>query len=403
MFKLVPEFTLEHVVTGEKTLKDITLYKEGVEIIPGYSGLSDFVSLNDNQRQRLLNTLKHLKSKYDYLIIDNPAGINSAVLSYIKLSDNNILIITPEPTSLTDAFSLIRVANKNIGQKLFHVIVNNVKSKNQADAIFKRFSMAVDKYIGSPVNYLGHIAADELMTSSICMQNPVVLQHPTARSCECFEEICRNVISLPAAASKKCTTEQQADATPRIQPDFSTQSEPLSDNPHQDTTERSETTPTLKTLQNEITRVFSDNIYGQADLKEFVRNINTAYSNRFNNTTADLASEIHKAVISAPLTEPSLRNLLMTLHSIYLTQYGQASPSNDSITEQSSGQHFNAHESIDYVIKLLQQENLSHFQKQLNQVSREKHSLKLIPESAKEKTTHHELLDSIRYATMTER
>ena len=123
MLKLVPQFTLHHVISGQKTLNDVTLHKAGIHIIPGASGLTDFISLTADQQQRLLNTMRDLKSKYDYLIIDNPAGINENVLSYIKFSDYGIIVISPEPTSLTDAFALIRVLQKRGNKKLLNVIV----------------------------------------------------------------------------------------------------------------------------------------------------------------------------------------------------------------------------------------------------------------------------------------
>ena len=88
MLKLIPEFTLEHVLSGEKSLNDITLHKAGLHVIPGASGISSFVSLAVKQQQRLIQSLQEMKNKYDYLIIDNPAGISENVLSYIKLSNH---------------------------------------------------------------------------------------------------------------------------------------------------------------------------------------------------------------------------------------------------------------------------------------------------------------------------
>ena len=175
MLKLAPESTLEQVISGKKSLNDIILHKAGINVIPGASGLSDFISLAPAQQKRLQATMLELKSNYDYLLIDNSAGITENVLSYIKFSDSGIIVITAEPTSLTDAFALVRVLQKRGNTKKLNVIVNNVSSKSYALKIYQRFAAAVKKHIGCDLNYLGGIVSDELIPQSICDQNPIVL------------------------------------------------------------------------------------------------------------------------------------------------------------------------------------------------------------------------------------
>lgn len=399
MLKLVPEFTLEHVISGEKTLAEITLYKDGIEIVPGYSGLSDFISLTTEQRQRLIKALQQLKSKYDYLLIDNPAGISKTVLSFIKFSSINIIVITAEPTSLTDAFSLIRVASKSTGQKNFQILINKVKNKQQADSIFKRFSMAVEKHIGFPVEYLGHVISDELVTSSICTQNPVILEHPKSAASYCFEDICRSLLSLQTFSSskKRLPITAQAEAPSTDQTDFSGHV----------CTDRFNNQPasakkihSVELLQKEMLQLISDESQPQEILKQAVVKINTAYSDRFGDTENNLSSDLFKNIDNTTLPEPSLRNLIMTLHSQYQDQYGSFSVKAPSHSSQSATENSFTEKSLDHVIKLLQKEKLSHLQQLINQDSQSP-QLPLAEEEIKP-NKQSELLDSLKYAALTD-
>ncbi|MDH5518548.1 MAG: MinD/ParA family protein [Gammaproteobacteria bacterium] len=396
MLKLVPEFTLEQVISGEKTLSEITLYKEGIEIIPGYSGLSDFVSLSKDQRQRLIQALQQLKSKYDYLLIDNPAGISQTVLSFIKFSTNNIIVITPEPTSLTDAFSLIRVASKSTGQKHFQILLNQVTNRQQADSVFKRFSMAVEKHIGLTVSYLGHIISDDLVTASICMQNPVVLEHPGSAAAYCFEEICKKLLSLPGHNNSQSiseTTFAPAAATPQTQP---TTSSSL----NRADTSREQPPTTIESLQDELLGLIADDKQSQQGLKQALISINAAYIKRFGETDQVLSGLLEHAVNTSTVAEPALRNLLTSLYSQYQEKYGSLAENTATTTGQSASENAFTEKSLDHVIKLLQDQKLSHLQQLINQ----KQQTPQLPQQHDntENSAQAGLRDSIKYAAMTD-
>lgn len=396
MLKLNPEFTLEHVISGEKTLEQITLHKNGIQVIPGYSGLSDFISLNNEQRQRLLKTLRDLKVQYDYLIIDNPAGISKNVLSYIQFSDHNIIIITPEPTSLTDAFSLIRVANKSFPKKRFHIIVNNISDKGFATKVFNRFSMAVKKHIGIRVEFLGHIVADELLTSSVCQQSPVVIQHPTATSTVCFENITNKLLVLATKALQKKLSDPNIDQSKSsLRGTSPTISKPGTEEPQKKLTPATKAIP-INELKPSIIDYFANPNNEQENLKSTLEEINNIYNRRFNSDKSNLSHELYKAVIATEsISEPTLRNLLMTLHSLYQDQYIDSNAIE-------SGELEKKQESIDLVVKLLQQESLSLSGNRLSDNNINTQLQNLINTPAKEQDTSNELLDSIRYAALTD-
>ena len=189
MLRQTPEYTLEHVINGKKSVTEIMLQKEGLYVVPGASGLSDFVNFNKQQKDSLLQALNTCREVFDFILIDSAAGISDSVLSFMQIAQQNVLVITPEPTSLTDAFSLLKVFVKRKPVSHVSVIVNQVVHEQQAKSIYNRFSKAVEKYIGLSVDYIGGIVRDDYFSSSICLQNPVILQNPNGDVSQNFQEI----------------------------------------------------------------------------------------------------------------------------------------------------------------------------------------------------------------------
>ena len=189
-----PKFTLQHLLNGEKTLSDITIKgPRGLNIIPGATGVSEYANLSEKQKSVLLSALDRLQQQYDYLIIDTAAGIGDDVLDFVKASQFSIIIITPEPTSLTDSFSLLKVLKHANYQQSSHILVNMAMDYRSSQGIYKRFEAAVKKYIDADISYLGYIQADETMISSVSLQCPAVLLNPDAAASKCFEKLASSI------------------------------------------------------------------------------------------------------------------------------------------------------------------------------------------------------------------
>ncbi|MGK0498862.1 MAG: MinD-like ATPase involved in chromosome partitioning or flagellar assembly [Oceanicoccus sp.] len=182
---LVPEFSIEHVLYGAKPIEEVMLDgPHGLKIIPGANGISECVTLHARQQLRLTRELTRIESDFDFLIIDTAAGIADTTLDFISAAQHTLVVITPEPTSLTDSFSLIKLLNRR-GKHRFHVVVNMSSSAGQAKEVYHRFAAAVDKYIGVDTNYLGHVLRDESMRAAVVLQNPVAMfpdDDPSSRS-----------------------------------------------------------------------------------------------------------------------------------------------------------------------------------------------------------------------------
>jgi MinD-like ATPase involved in chromosome partitioning or flagellar assembly len=187
MLGITPEYTLEHLFTNERTIQDIVLTgPAGLDLVPGASGFSKCVDLDDAQQRRLVDALEYLEPRYDYLIIDTSAGISSTVLHFVAAAQMAAVVITPEPTSLTDAFSLLKVLSRGGYKRSPQVIVNMVQNTSKAKIIYGRFEAAVKKYIGLNTEFLGAVWMDESIRSSISLQRPVALFAESDPSCKSF-------------------------------------------------------------------------------------------------------------------------------------------------------------------------------------------------------------------------
>lgn len=409
MLKFTPEYTLEHVISGQKPLKDIILHKAGIDVIPGASGLSDFVSLAPRQQQRLQATMRQLKTNYDFLIIDNPAGISENVLSYIKFSDFSIVIITPEPTSLTDAFALIRVCQRRKIHKPINVIVNHVYDKTFADKIFHRFSAAVLKHIGQHVSYLGWVIDDQQIAKAVCLQNPVVLQYPTSPSVQYFTEISQQLLTLQKTNSINNKPQLTTANTKQNQsPDFSAIPESINNKIEvQKPVEIKQPAKELSAeeLASGLQKLIEDKNNNKEQIKNIMQQLNNTYSKRFGDYAVDLSQVLRDAITKDHISQNTLQHLVMTLHGLHQDYYGVPINIEPAHSEPEPNEVALNQESVDLLINLLR-ENI-----QLKPALSNMHTLvpadnerpKLVTtdDSEKEKQDIDQgLIDSIRYAAM---
>ena len=172
---LRPGKSLEHVLSGECPIEDIIMEgPHGLRVIPGASGISECVNLDPTRQRRLVNELARIEKDFDYLLLDTAAGISETTLDFLSAAQQVLLVITPEPTSLTDAFSLLKLALRRHPVEC-QVVVNMAVNFNEARNVFQRFEGAIRKYLDVDVNFLGFIQRDESMRSAVALQHPVAL------------------------------------------------------------------------------------------------------------------------------------------------------------------------------------------------------------------------------------
>jgi flagellar biosynthesis protein FlhG len=180
MLGINPRYTIGNVLSGEKSLEDVIVTTPaGFKLIPAASGMQELTELGEDQKRFLLNELDAINEEFDVILIDTSAGISSNVMYFNFAAMERLVVLTNEPTSLTDAYALIKVLTGKYNQKRFKVLINLVQDASEADRIFRSLSIAVDKYLQSPsLDYLGWIPYDRMIPKAIRRQKPLVDTHP---------------------------------------------------------------------------------------------------------------------------------------------------------------------------------------------------------------------------------
>lgn len=182
--------TIHDFLEGRAELKDIVVSgPAGIDIIPAASGVDSILQLTQHERAHLLHAIEELAYGYDYLLIDTPAGIGPEVLSFNGASQEIVCIVTPEPTSLTDAYALIKVLSRRFGERSINVLVNNVASERMATETFKRFDEVVHQYLNVELQYLGWIPQDPIVSKATRIQRPFYLEYPSEPASKGIEKI----------------------------------------------------------------------------------------------------------------------------------------------------------------------------------------------------------------------
>ncbi len=187
---LVPQFTLEHVLRGDKRLSDIVLAGPGgVGILPASSGVPQLTSLTPEQQVILQDELDGLVDSLDVLLIDTGAGISANVTFFAAAAQEIIVVLSPEPTSLTDAYALMKVLSIQHRERRFRVLVNLARSARAAAETFAKLQAATERFLNVAVEYLGFIPADDYVPMAVSRQQAVVQLHPHAPASQAFKRL----------------------------------------------------------------------------------------------------------------------------------------------------------------------------------------------------------------------
>jgi flagellar biosynthesis protein FlhG len=194
---LNPRYTLQHVFTGEKSLKDVIIDAPGgFYLLPAASGIQDLTDLDPTQRILLMDELNLIQDQFDVLLIDTGAGISSNVMYFNFAAMEKVVIVTDDPASLTDAYALIKVLTTKYQQRKFKILVNSSRNGEDANRIYRNLSLVVDKFLGSPsIDYLGFIPYDEHIQKAVRKQKTVLQIYPNTSASRSFIAIANALMS----------------------------------------------------------------------------------------------------------------------------------------------------------------------------------------------------------------
>ncbi len=188
---VIPKYTLYHMIRQQKTMKEIlTPTDYGISFVAGASGFTKIANLNDAERASFIQELSTL-SEADILIIDTSAGVTKNVLDFVAAADDTLIVTTPEPTAITDAYGIIKIiatefTTNDMGLKL---IVNRVGSVVEGKKVAERVINIASQFLNVKVDYLGYVYEDPNVQASVLKQRPFSIQDPKSRASQCLMNI----------------------------------------------------------------------------------------------------------------------------------------------------------------------------------------------------------------------
>jgi len=186
---IIPKYNLYHVIKGKKKLKDIIIeVPEGIKIIAGASGFHQLANLEQKQRDEFISSMSELGND-DFLIIDTGAGISQNVISFIMAADEVIVVTTPEPTAITDAYGIIKAIASQGNEKQIRLIVNRVQSVAEGRRVAQRVINIAGQFLNIKVEELGFVYEDMYVPKSVRNQKPFIVSYPKSKASGCVKVI----------------------------------------------------------------------------------------------------------------------------------------------------------------------------------------------------------------------
>jgi flagellar biosynthesis protein FlhG len=195
LLNVAPRYTMQHVLNGEMKLQDILVNgPQGIKILPASSGVQELTALNEFQRLRILEEFDSFDSDVDVLLIDTAPGISENVAFFCIAAQEIIVVTSNEPTALTDAYALIKVLFTRYQEKEFYIIVNSVRNSEEGFEVFRRLSLAAEKFLSISLDYLGYIPCDANVQEAVKTQNAFVDVYPNSVATRKIFEIASKVL-----------------------------------------------------------------------------------------------------------------------------------------------------------------------------------------------------------------
>lgn len=188
-------YNLQHVIDGERTLTQILVKGPGgIGVVPGSSGLAKLADLSEPARQNILNGLNDLQNRSDFILIDTMAGIGQNTVSFVVAADEVLLVTTPEPSAIVDAYAMIKTLYSRRDDALVRLLVNMVLNQKQAAAVSAKLAKVTQQYLGRNLSYLGFLPRDPHVSQAVMQSQPFSLRYPHSPATKCIQDLAARLI-----------------------------------------------------------------------------------------------------------------------------------------------------------------------------------------------------------------
>lgn len=194
MLGIKARYTLADLFSGSRHLEEILVEgPRGIAVLPAASGVEALSSLSAVDRAHLMSAVEDLAYGFDYLLIDTQAGVGSNVTFFTAASHEIVCVINHEPTSLTDAYAVLKVLHQNYGEKSVRILANNVPDAAKGEEAFQRLSRSVERFLHMKVSYLGDVPQDGAVNKAICSQRATMDVSPRCPAAQALREVARRL------------------------------------------------------------------------------------------------------------------------------------------------------------------------------------------------------------------
>ena len=197
-------YNISDVLAGECALSDILVDGPGgIRIVPASSGTQRMTNLSHMEHAGLISAFSELGDDIDVLIVDTAAGISESVVSFLRASQEMILVVNDEPTSITDTYALIKLMNRDYDTHRFRVLANMVRTEQDGKAVYDKLYRVTERFLDVALQYVGTIPLDDSVKKAVRRQKAVMDAYPGAKASQAFRELARKVDQWPLPSSPR--------------------------------------------------------------------------------------------------------------------------------------------------------------------------------------------------------
>ncbi|WNO07894.1 MinD/ParA family protein [Teredinibacter sp. KSP-S5-2] len=192
------QYTLAHVLEGTKSLREILVQGPGgIRVVPASSGVQQMAALSPQEHAGLIHAFGELSEQMDVLVVDTAAGISDTVVSFVRASQEVVVVVCDEPSSITDAYALIKLLNKEHGLYRFRVVANMTRTSQEGMNLFNKLNTVCDRFLDASLHYIGAVPFDENVRKAVQKRKALLEYAPRAKAASAIRVIAQKIDQWP--------------------------------------------------------------------------------------------------------------------------------------------------------------------------------------------------------------
>lgn len=192
---VAPQYDLQDVILGQRSIRDVVFEgPDGIQVLPASSGVEELANLDEFRTECLIRSLSELDNDVDIILIDSPSGIGRNAISMVQAADQILVVTTPEPTSFSDAYAMIKVLSRHPIKCVPSLLVNQANSEDEALSVARRVRTVAKRFLNLDIEYWGCVLDDESVAKSVMRQEPFLSTYPYSPAASCIYSLARRIL-----------------------------------------------------------------------------------------------------------------------------------------------------------------------------------------------------------------